>query len=126
MTRIVTTLLLLGCLGCQDPNAPIRGHWSVDQEATLAMATARDAVWLNRYLQPLTDGLKVEFTNTSIYIRSLDTAQRTSAYSVIDSSDDGLTLLVTRESVQHRVTVVFRDDRVVLAENDQAVVLRRQ
>lgn len=90
------------------------------------MATARDAVWLNRYLGPLTDGLRVEFTKTAIHIRSDDSAERTSTYSIIDASDDGLTLLVTRRSAQHRVTVVFRDDRMVLAENDQAVVLRRQ
>ena len=125
MIRMILLLTLWFASSCQEPTSALQGTWSVDQEATLAMATAKEAVWMNRYLRPLTDGLTVEISGDTIQLVSAKT-KRTSTYSVLDTSDEGMTLLVSRgPHERHRVTVVFSEGRMVLAENDQAVVLRR-
>ena len=125
MTRPHLLLILLMLTACAAPIDPLQGVWTVDQEATLAMATAKDAVWLNRNLRPLTNGMTLEFSASTIRVGDPSGKERSRNYTVVESTEDGMVLLVNGAERSHRVTIVLRKNRMVMAENDRAMVLRR-
>ena len=126
MIRSLILILITSLWGCSDPSAVIHGTWQIDTNATVAMANAQNALWLRDHLGQLTDGLIISFHKDGRALVQDGVRHRESRYSVLDHDENGMMLSLRSAQRTHRIAVVVRDGRMVLAENKQTMVLLKK